>query len=192
MRVYTTCAVLLVLLVSGCGGDGDAPDPSASSSAPGPTASSAPESDEPSAGDEDQAATCATGDLSVAVTPESGGGAAGTQYSDVTLTNTGGEPCAMTGWPGVSYVTGDDGEQVGAPADREGDPAVITLQPEGTATARLAETNAGDYGDVCRTTDVRGLRVYPPNQQDAVFVERPGEACAFTEIHQLTIDPVTG
>ena len=192
MRVYATCAVLLVLFLGGCSGDGDAPESSASPSSPSATESSPAETTEPSAGGEDEPATCATGDLSVAVEPEPGGGAAGSQYSDVTLTNTGAEPCAMTGWPGVSYVTGDDGEQVGAPADREGDPTVITLQPQATATARLAETEAGNYGDECRTTEVRGLRVYPPNQRDAVFVERPGEACAFTEIHQLPIDPVTG
>ena len=112
----------------------------------------------------------------------------GTKLIDV-VRNTGGTTCLMTGWPGVSFVTGSQGRQVGAPAARQGTPAVVSLAPGASAEALLQVAEAGDFAP-CTTTSVRGLRIYPPNQRDAVFVALPTKACAQTSAQQLTVRPV--
>jgi hypothetical protein len=96
----------------------------------------------------------------------------------------------MTGWPGVSFVAGSHGTQVGAPASRQGRPTLVGLPPGATATAILQVADPGDFGS-CTMREVRGFRIYPPNQRDAVFVAHAGTACAQTSADQLTIRPVT-
>ena len=123
------------------------------------------------------------------VRPDPNGAAAGSTFDDVLLRNTGGTTCLMTGWPGVSFVTGSQGRQVGAPAARQGTPAVVSLAPGASAEALLQVAEAGNFAP-CTTTSVRGLRVYPPNQRDAVFVPMPTKACAQTSAQQLTVRPV--
>jgi hypothetical protein len=61
-------------------------------------------------------------------------GTAGTLYRPLVFTNTGGRSCTIQGFPGVSFVTGDDGHQVGEAAmrvDPKGPP--VTLKPGDTA-----------------------------------------------------------
>lgn len=45
-------------------------------------------------------------------------GAAGTIYQTVILTNESSKTCDLYGYPGVSFVTGAGGHQIGAPATR--------------------------------------------------------------------------
>lgn len=162
-------------------GTASPPTPTTPSPTSTPTPPAARGSDEP---------TCATDQLAVSVHPDAGGGAAGSTYDDVVLHNSGGSPCLMTGWPGVSYVAGSHGTQVGSPAARQGTPGVVELQPGASATALLQVADPGDFGS-CTTREVRGFRIYPPNQRDAVFVAHPGTACTQTSADQLTIRPVT-
>jgi hypothetical protein len=63
------------------------------------------------------------------------------------------------------------------------------LAPGASAEALLQVAEAGNFAP-CTTTSVRGLRVYPPNQRDAVFVPMPTKACAQTSAQQLTVRPV--
>lgn len=121
--------------------------------------------------------------------PDRGGGAAGSSHDTITLRNAGDGTCAMTGWPGVSFVAGDEGDQVGAAAQRTGDAHVITLAPGDAATSSLQVAAAGDFSP-CTQRDVRGLRIYPPNQRDAVFVKLPTSACSQASATQLTVGPV--
>ena len=187
----------LLLLTAGCSSH-DASDPSVGSGGPSPTSTTAPASTGPSASapptptsspSASSAPTCTTADLRVTVRPDPNGAAAGSTFDDVLLRNTGGTTCLMTGWPGVSFVTGSQGRQVGAPAARQGTPAVVSLAPGASAEALLQVAEAGNFAP-CTTTSVRGLRVYPPNQRDAVFVPMPTKACAQTSAQQLTVRPV--
>jgi hypothetical protein len=103
------------------------------------------------------------------------GAAAGSVGIAVQLTNIGSTPCAIQGFAGVSYVTGDNGQQVGAPADRDGEIGPqVTLAPGQTAHAPMLMTNGiGAYapGDpACGATQIRGIRVFPPDETAALFI----------------------
>jgi hypothetical protein len=121
---------------------------------------------------------CRSADLKVTV----GGsdGAAGHIFQQLVFTNAGSTTCVIVGFPGVSYVTGDNGAQVGAPAVRDG--AIgpqVTLRPGQVASATVAETNIGVFDPaVCKPTPTRGFRVYPPDETHSVFVATNGMGCA--------------
>jgi hypothetical protein len=97
----------------------------------------------------------------------------------------------MHGFPKVTFVTGDQGKQVGAPAKHQGQHApTVTLQPGETASAILGTAQWHNYPQSrCEPTHVRGLRVYPPDDSAAMFVPRAGKACS-TSVSQLTVKPV--
>lgn len=100
-------------------------------------------------------------------------------YRPLRFRNSSSATCTLSGHPGVSYVAGDDGHQVGRPARRTGTPVHVTLRPGATAAAVLQELNAEieDPG-TCHLTRVTGLRVYPPDQRASAFLREPGRACA--------------
>jgi hypothetical protein len=118
---------------------------------------------------------CLTGNLKVTA----GGGDAGAGHSfiPIVFTNTGRAACTIAAYPGVSFVTGDDGRQVGDPATRVSASApAVTLQPGQAASAALSITNPGVYDPAqCKPVAVRGLRVYPPNNTAAAFVPLSGD-----------------
>lgn len=108
------------------------------------------------------------------------GAATGHFYQSVQFTNTGSAPCVLMNFPGVSYVTGDNGTQVGAPAVRDGAPGGgVTIAPGQVASAQLEMTDVGVFdASSCQPTPVRGLRVYPPDNTAALYVDDPGTGCA--------------
>ena len=82
--------------------------------------------------------------------------------------------CTLDGFPGVSYVTGASGSEVGAAAGRSGSGSLVSLAPGSAATSLVRATNVENYpADQCGVTDVAGLRVYPPNSYDSVFLAYP-------------------
>lgn len=165
------------------------PSPSATSSTP-PTATSAPAT---SSADAPAEGACTTDQLDVAVAPAEGGGAAGSTYEAITFTNTGSASCTLEGYPGVSAVAGDDGEQVGAAAvrDKSGTATSVDLAAGGKAYALLQVSEAGNYdADECEPTPARGFRVYPPGETAAAFAEADVEACASDDVTLLTVGPV--
>jgi hypothetical protein len=122
---------------------------------------------------------CATGALTGTLTGANG--AAGSVYYSLVLTNTGSVACTLQGYPGVSFVTGPSGPQVGAAAARAtGSAPALTLAPGSKATASLQITDATNYGTACQVTPVAGLKVYPPGQTSALYVAHPDKACANT------------
>jgi uncharacterized protein DUF4232 len=140
---------------------------------------------------------CKVGDLAVKLGKEEG--AAGTIYRALVFTNVGGRTCTIQGFPGVSYVTGDDGRQVGEAAFREGAKgAAVTLKPGGTAAATVGFAQVGHFDPAeCKPTPVRGLRVYPPHETASEFVPFPTTGCAGStpRAHQLrvkTVQPGSG
>jgi hypothetical protein len=107
-------------------------------------------------------------------------GTAGTVFVALRFTNVSKVSCVMVGWPGVSYVTGDSGTQVGKPAAREGAKgAQVTLRPGQVASSVVGMTDVGvfDPGQ-CKPTATRGLRVYPPDSTASMFVANSGRGCA--------------
>jgi hypothetical protein len=131
---------------------------------------------------------CKVADLSLRL----GGGdaAAGTSYRAIVFTNKGSRTCTIQGFPGVSYVAGDDGHQVGPAAFRTGEKgAVITLKPGDSAFTTVGFVQVGNYDPaVCKPTEVRGLRIYPPHDYDSMFLPDPGTGCAGTPPgNQLTV-----
>lgn len=135
---------------------------------------------------------CATAQLDISLNNEQG--AAGSRLADIVFTNTSNDPCALTGFPGVSAVTNDDGTQLGAAAEREtGLPtATITLEPGQSARAGLKMTVV-DVIDpaTCQPQPADGLRVYPPGETASAFIRIEGlQGCA-GEAHYLSVQPVT-
>jgi hypothetical protein len=135
-------------------------------------------------------APCATPSLSGRLTGENG--TAGSTYYVLLVTNTGAAECTLDGFPGVSWVTGSSGAQVGAAAARDPvTPARVALGPGGTAGAVLQITEAGNYGPICRLTPTDGLRVYPPGQTTALLIVHSDEACANASDVTLHVGPFT-
>jgi len=109
-------------------------------------------------------------------------GAAGSVIVPLVLTNSGTRTCELRGFPGVSYVAGDDGHQVGPAAAMSGPRGgEVVLKPGAAAAAQLQLVNVANFdAAVCRPTPVRGLRVYPPGDTASLYVERAGVGCAGT------------
>lgn len=136
-----------------------------------------------------QAAKCTPATLQLSLgTPH---GAAGSVNQALRFTNVGNAACSMVGFPGVSYVNGDVGNQVGAPAHRSGPSGSVVLQPGATAHSNVKYVRVQNYPDsTCKPTHVRGIRVYPPNNTAAMYVPRPGKGCANPNVSQLDVRSV--
>lgn len=140
---------------------------------------------------------CKSSDLRLSL----GGGdaGAGTTYRSLVFTNVSGRTCVIQGFPGVSYVGGDDGHQVGPAAYRDGTKgAPITLHNGESAFATVGFVNVHNFDPAtCQPQPVRGLRVYPPQETASMYLEMPTTGCSSDRIpgNQLTvrtIQPGTG
>jgi hypothetical protein len=195
--LVVTTAAAAALLLSGCGGSSaqtqsatSPPSPSATETSQPATSGAATESS-PAAASSQAAqagpALCKAGGLT-ATTDSSGGGAAGSIYMQLIVTNSGTEPCLLRGYAGVSLTAGADGEPIGAAATRDDSTPVtdVMLAPGKASAATLRYTQAANYPD-CQRTPAAGFRVYPPDDTDSLFLAQPLDACANTEINLLTI-----
>ncbi len=198
--LVTTTAAAALLLLAACGpspspsGTSSAPPPSSTPSASAPATSSPPSATatatpSPSATSAAPAAPalCKAASLSAA-TDATGGGAAGSIYEKLILTNTGTAPCILEGFAGVSLTADANGEPIGEPATRETTTPVtrIELAPGKSAWAEIRYTQAGNYGD-CTKVPAAGVRIYPPNDTASLFVPEPHDACSNAGIKLLTI-----
>lgn len=201
VRAIAACsAVLTTLLAFACGATGsdsgqapaDAPSLTRTTAPSSPSA--APPASATAAAQPMRTSTCVAADLSLAVADQPGGGAAGTIYRALRFTNSSGAPCVMVGFPGVSFVTGDNGKQVGDAALRVGSRgAQVTIPPGGSAQAQVGFAQVDNFDPAaCRKTPVRGLRVYPPHDTASMFVAAPGSGCAGANLpgSQLTVSTV--
>ncbi|WP_018177476.1 DUF4232 domain-containing protein [Jongsikchunia kroppenstedtii] len=123
-----------------------------------------------------------------------GNGAAGSTYFTIVFTNRSSHTCVLDGFPGVSYVSGPDSDPIGSPAQRDGDTfGPVSLHPGDTASAQLRAANVENY-PAARCTPMRasGLRVYPPNSRESVYLAHSTTACASTspDVHQLGVQAV--
>jgi hypothetical protein len=135
--------------------------------------------------------TCATAGLKIGYADDKGGGGAGSVMGTFTLTNTGSASCTLRGFPGVSFVGGGNGTQVGAPATRTGDAVTTrTLAAGKSATVALRRTQPGNYGSSCKETKVDGFRVYPPESTASAFVAFKTTGCKNVKDPLLQVGPV--
>lgn len=196
-----TVGTLAAIGVTGCTGDvaGNAGNPSVptfpssgpvtgpitvsappvSSGPPAPPASSeAPRPEPPPPAEAAAPDECRAPELTLSI--GDGEGAAGTLYRPLRFTNKGNRTCVIQGFPGVSYVAGDDGHQVGPAAFRDGTKGgPVSLAPGDTAFATIGFVQVRNYDEnVCRPTAVRGLRVYPPHETASLFLPLEGTGCA--------------
>jgi hypothetical protein len=191
-RTWAVLGVALGAFAAGCGA------PAAPTPAPATVTVTAPAPVEPRPASSAAAPTaagtarCTTAGLSA--TLGQGDGAAGSVTRPLVFTNTGSSPCELRGFPGVSYVAGDDGHQVGPAAQETGERAgEVVLRPGGRAVALVQFVQVANFdAAVCQPTPVRGLRVYPPGDTASLFVAAEGTGCAGTPPGpQLTVRTVT-
>jgi hypothetical protein len=118
-------------------------------------------------------------------------GTAGTIYQVVVLTNTSASSCTLYGYPGVSFVTGQGGSQVGKPASKNKavTPALVTLAPGSQANLLLAVHDAGAFSN-CQPTNVGWLKIYPPGDFGAVYVHYNTPACANPSLSIMSVTAV--
>jgi hypothetical protein len=135
-------------------------------------------------------AECATASLRVSIGRS--GVAAGTAYFSLDLTNVSASTCFVQGYPGVSLVTAGDSssEQVGAAGRR--DPAtpsaMIILAPGSTAHSFLGVGTAADYASAtCDPVTAHWLKVFPPDQFAATYVQFAATTCASRSVTLLSI-----
>jgi Protein of unknown function (DUF4232) len=120
-------------------------------------------------------------------------GAAGTIYTDLVLTNSSAASCMLYGYPGVSFVTGPGGTQIGAPANRNPISPVtqVTLAAGGQANVLIALTDVGVYPpSACQPTTVSWLRVFPPGDYGSIYVQYATQTCALSTKVVMTVSAV--
>ncbi len=118
-------------------------------------------------------------------------GTAGTIYQVIVLTNTSTATCTLYGYPGVSFVTGAGGSQVGKPASKNPvvPKALVTLAPGAKADVLLAVHDAGAIAG-CTIVTVNWLRIYPPGDYGSIYVQYNTQACANPSKSIMSVTPV--
>ena len=137
-------------------------------------------------------AACNTSALSVSLASNQGGAAAGSTYLPINFTNTSSAACSLYGFPGVSFVTGLGGSQIGAAATRAPNVSSVpvTVNAHATAHAWLQVVQAGNYpASSCHPVTANWLKVYPPGNTTASYIGHTFPACSGT-VTVLTVMPV--
>jgi len=194
----TTAVAAAVFLLTACGPSqpqpqGTSAGASTSSAAPatstpaGSEAASTPASSSATPPSSAGPSRCKAANLTVS-SDSAGGGAAGSVYSKLILTNSGTEACLLRGFPGVSLTADANGAPIGAPARQDGSSPVadVLLAPGQAGAAEMRYTQAGNYSD-CTPTQAAGYRVYPPEETASLFLAEPRTACGNEAIELLTI-----
>lgn len=152
---------------------------------------STPSGSDPSGGSGTAAAAaCPSADLGV--TAAATQGTAGSVYATVTFTNRGSRTCSLYGYPGVSIGTGGPYHQVGFAAVENPSPPreLVTLSPGAVASAVLQVAEAGNYSaSQCRPERTSEMKVYPPNQTQALYTPFSATGCAGS-VRLLTVSVV--
>ncbi|MBO9704995.1 MAG: DUF4232 domain-containing protein [Arthrobacter sp.] len=195
-------ATVLVLGMAACGTPGSGSSPSPSSDSPSPTMttpepSATTPSSSPSATATPPPATttppvaapkpCTAASLAASLNT-AGGGAAGSVYGILTLKNTGGVTCTVTGFPKVELVPGTAAPAIGAPAEQDASvPATtVTLAPGQAAGAQLRYSQAGLHPD-CVHVAAHQYRVYAPGSSDPLFIPVTVDGCSNAAVKLLTV-----
>jgi hypothetical protein len=118
--------------------------------------------------------------------------AAGHLYRTLDFTNISGASCTLYGYPGISFVTGVGGQQIGAAASRS--PAsrrLIVLAPGKTAHAQMDLVDVLNFpASKCAASNAHWIKVYPPNQFSATYVRWTAMVCSKPTPVYLFVAPV--
>ena len=186
VTVPLSLACGLVALVA-CTSPGPSPSASAQPAGSASSAGSPPAASQPAhvAGSH-----CATAQLEV--TLAQGASSAGHLGLLLQFTNISATECTITGYPGVSFMTGPSGTQIGDAAERVGGPAApVSLAAQGRAHANLLLSQVSNYSaDACRPTQAGGMRVYPPEETTSLYVISVRQVCSATGLGFAQIYPV--
>ena len=121
-------------------------------------------------------------------------GTAGSAYQVIVLANISGKTCALYGYPGVSFVSGVGGSQIGKDAarDRTTAPKVVTLAPghRGSFALRVVDAAALPAAN-CDPVTANWLKIFPPENTTALYVGYTAHACASKTATILTTRAVT-
>jgi uncharacterized protein DUF4232 len=191
-------ALICVAALAGCASSGSSSQPSAAGSATTVAASpSAPAASSntpavvaPSSSSAAGSTACATSALQVKLGPSDG--YAGGVYQTIDFTNTSGSPCTLTGYPGVSLVTGPSHQQLGLAAKRSTTTPVttVTLAPGATANAVVQIVDALNFpSPTCQPAKAADLKVFPPDQFTAVYLPDTSYGCG-KSVQTLFIAPI--
>jgi hypothetical protein len=121
-------------------------------------------------------------------------GTAGSAYQVIVLANISGKTCALYGYPGVSFVTGIGGSQIGKDAarDRTTAPKVVTLASGQSGSFALRVVDAAALPTAsCDPVTLRWLKIFPPENTAALYVGYTAHACASKTATILTTRAIT-
>jgi hypothetical protein len=198
--VLATGPLICAAALAGCASSGTSSQPpaagstttvTASPSAPAASSSNTPAVGAPSSSPAAGSTACATSALQVKLGASDG--YAGGVYQAVDFTNTSGSSCTLTGYPGVSLVSGPSHRQIGLAAKRStaGAPAVtVTLGPGEVANAVVQIVDALNFpSSTCSPAKAADLKVFPPGQFTAVYLPDTSYGCR-NSVQTLFIAPV--
>jgi hypothetical protein len=162
--------------------------PSASSSTPGGPVGGSGSGSAPAG-----PTSCATSALHLEL--GQGNGTAGSVIVPIEFTNTSTSACSLFGFPGVSFVTGVGGSQIGASAGENNATArkLVTLAPGGKAHALLQIVVAQNFPAAkCKLVTAHWLKVFPPGQTAALYLKHTSATCsaASTSVRVLNVQAV--
>lgn len=192
------CLAAAAATAAGCASGGSASQRAAASAGVPASASTSPGTVSPLVPSSGSTATaglaaCNTSVLSVILASDAEGGAAGSTYLPIDFTNTSGSACTLYGYPGVSFVTGPAGTQIGAAATRASNISSVSVVVAAHATAHawLQVVGAGNYpAATCRLVTAHWLRVFAPGNTAASYVGHSFPACSDAKVAILTVMPV--
>jgi len=189
--VAAACVALLVAACGSIGAPGAGPTATVTVTASQP---GAPSTVTPSASTPAAAAAprpCSTAGLRVTLGSQESA-AAGHLYRTLDFTNISGASCTLYGYPGISFVTGVGGQQIGAAASRS--PAskrLIVLAPGKTAHAQMDLVDVLNFPpSKCAASNAQWIKVYPPNQFSATYVRWTAMVCSKPTPVYLFVAPV--
>ena len=188
-----------VALAAGCASTSNSSASGQAASA-SPAKSASPSPAAASASASASVAACATTDLNGTVVVGQGGAAAGSAYYPLNLTNNSKSSCSLSGYPGVSFVTGPSGgSQIGQPATRNPaiTPSTVVLSPGQTAHVTIQVVDALNYSkSACQPVKAHWLKIFPPGQFSALYVKFTALTCSAKLPGNLgsplTVDAVKG
>jgi hypothetical protein len=179
--VGTAVLLCTAVLAAGCASASpNSPAPAASQPAAG---SSVPSTAASTPAPSPAAATsqCRSSALHAKVDITQSGAAAGSVYYPINFTNVSSRQCTLYGYPGVSFVTGESGSQLGRAATRDAAarPTAVTLDPGQVAHATLQVASAGNFDpSACRPVTAHWLRIFPPDQFTPIYARFTALACS--------------
>ncbi|WP_127502678.1 DUF4232 domain-containing protein [Actinoplanes solisilvae] len=136
---------------------------------------------------------CRTADLTLKTGDADAG--AGSRSVNLIFTNKSQRTCTLFGYPGVSWVAGAKGTQVNEPFNRQEGAAgrtTVTLKPGGVAYSLLIWPFFANFDEArCKPVEVRGYRVFPPDETASAFVSSPQTVCSAKGVGLGMVQPVT-